>query len=43
MVPESPRCTVDILTLPEMVGFFVDINASISSNPHLTNKKRAPE
>jgi hypothetical protein len=29
-------CTVDILTLPEMVGFFIDLNASISSDPHLT-------
>jgi len=23
MVPKIPRCTVDMLTLPEMVGFFI--------------------
>jgi hypothetical protein len=26
-----------MLTLPEMVGFFIDLNASISSDRHLTD------
>jgi hypothetical protein len=30
------------ITLPEMVGFFIDLNASISSNPHLTKRKKGP-
>ena len=44
MVLKSARCTVDILTLPEWWGFFVDLNVSIPSDRHLTvvyeNKKR---
>jgi hypothetical protein len=43
MILKRSRCTVDILTLPEMVGFFIDLNVSISSDRHLTgvyeNKK----